>query len=70
MNLSEGRVLVDQLLSALPGMFASTRTMESCLGPALDAAYNVMQHIGGKMVVLQVSQFATAAHLTSHIRFS
>ena len=53
-NLSEGRPLVDALLNALPGMFAHTRVTESCLGPALDAAYNVMQHIGGKMVVVQV----------------
>jgi protein transport protein SEC24 len=42
---------VDALLTALPTMFAGTRNMEAALGPALDAAFHIMQHIGGKMVV-------------------
>lgn len=54
MNLSEHRALVEQLLGALPSLFAGTRVMESALGPGLDAAFNIMQHIGGKLVVLQV----------------
>ena len=54
MNLSEARAQVEQLLTSLPGMFATSRTVEGALGPALDAAFNVMQHIGGKMIVLQV----------------
>lgn len=50
-NLSESRHVVDALLEALPNMFANTRKMECALGPALTAAYRVMGHIGGKMVV-------------------
>jgi hypothetical protein len=60
-NLSEGRSLVEQLLGSLPTMFGGTRTMEAALGPALDAAFNIMQHIGGKLVVLQVSEAGEAA---------
>jgi protein transport protein SEC24 len=41
------------LLASLPTMYASNKTTESALGPALDAAFHVMQHVGGKMVVLQ-----------------
>lgn len=55
MNLSESRHLVEALLAALPSMFAGTRTSESALGPALEAAFQVMQHIGGKMLVLQTA---------------
>ena len=54
-NLAESRRQVEMLLSALPGMFAHTRQTEAALGPALDAAFQVMQHIGGKMVVLSAS---------------
>ena len=54
MNLSECRSQVDQLLSSLPTTFGQTRVMDSALGPGLDAAFNIMQHIGGKLVVLQV----------------
>ena len=54
-NLSENRPLVEQLLTSLPTIFGGTRVMESALGPGLDAAFNIMQHIGGKLVVLQVS---------------
>jgi protein transport protein SEC24 len=52
-NLHDGRALVDRLLDALPNMFPNNRGPESCLGPALQAAYNIMQHIGGKMLVFQ-----------------
>lgn len=54
-NLAESRPLVDTLLASLPSMFANTRQSDSCLGAALDAAFSVMQHIGGKMVVLSTS---------------
>jgi protein transport protein SEC24 len=54
-NLAESRPLVDTLLSNLPNMFANTRTSDSCLGSALDAAFQCIQHIGGKLVVLSTS---------------
>lgn len=53
-NLSEHRPLVEQLLQSLPTLFGATRVMECALGAGLDAAYNIMQHIGGKLVLLQV----------------
>ena len=55
-NLADSRSLVEALLTSLPVLHGANRTMESALGPALDAAFNVMQHIGGKMVVLQASR--------------
>ena len=48
-NLSESREVVDTLLDQLPSMFASTAFTETCFGPALQAAFRVMHHIGGKM---------------------
>lgn len=44
---------MEALLAALPGMFAGTRAQDNALGPALEAAFQVMQQVGGKMVVLQ-----------------
>lgn len=54
-NLSDSRIVVEKLLDTLPEMFASTRNVESAMGPAVEAAYKVMRHIGGKMVVMQSS---------------
>lgn len=54
-NLSESRGLVDMLLDSLPKMHASSRNVDTCLGSALDAAFAIIQHIGGKMVVCQCS---------------
>jgi len=52
-NLSEAHLTVDALLASLPATFASTRLMDSALGAALEGAFQVMQHVGGKMVVFQ-----------------
>ena len=54
-NLSDSRSVVEALLDSLPEMFANTRNVESAMGPAVEAAYKVMRHIGGKMVVMQSS---------------
>lgn len=54
-NLSDSRHLVDALLDAIPKMHTDPRNVETCLGSALDAAFNIIQHIGGKMVVVQTS---------------
>jgi protein transport protein SEC24 len=54
-NLEEHKDSVEAFLDALPTMFtASPRTNvqhESCLGPALKAAFTIMKPIGGKMLV-------------------
>jgi protein transport protein SEC24 len=36
-------------------MHGASRVVDTCLGSALDAAFSIMQHIGGKMVVVQCS---------------
>jgi protein transport protein SEC24 len=54
-NLEEHKDSVEAFLEALPTMFtASPRTSvqhDSCLGPALKAAFTIMKPIGGKMLV-------------------
>ena len=54
-NLPESLNVVEALLDSLPDMFANTRNVESAMGPAVEAAYKVMRHIGGKMIVMQSS---------------
>lgn len=52
-NLGESRRIVDALLDKLPTMFAHTQQVESAFGPALKAAFSVIKHIGGKLLVFQ-----------------
>ena len=55
-NLSESRDSVVGLLEKLPAMFASTQATEVALGPALKAAYQLIQHIGGKLAVFSATR--------------
>lgn len=56
-NLVESRSVVDTFLDNLPEMFTKNPvTGQSCLGPALKAAFTVMKQVGGKMVVFQSIQ--------------
>lgn len=53
-NLQESRQIVDTFLDRLPDMFAKRPVAgQSCLGPALKAAFTVVKAIGGKMCVFQ-----------------
>ncbi len=52
-NLGESREAVDALLDMLPNAFAETQQVESCMGPAVQAAYMAMNHIGGKLLMFQ-----------------
>jgi protein transport protein SEC24 len=53
-NLQESRGVVDAFLDSLPEMFSKNPVVsQSCLGPALKAAFTVMKQIGGKMCVFQ-----------------
>jgi protein transport protein SEC24 len=53
-NLQESRSVVDSFLDNLPEMFAKKPVVsQSCLGPALKAAFTVMKQVGGKMCVFQ-----------------
>ena len=53
-NLKESRSVVESFLDSLPDMFVKHPVVsQSCLGPALKAAFTVMKQIGGKMCVFQ-----------------
>jgi len=53
-NLQESRAVVDSFLDSLPEMFSKNPVVsQSCLGPALKAAFTVMKTVGGKMCVFQ-----------------
>jgi protein transport protein SEC24 len=53
-NLHESRSVVESFLDSLPEMFAKNPVVsQSCLGPALKAAFTVMKAVGGKMCVFQ-----------------
>eukprot|EP00198_Chlamydomonas_reinhardtii_P012637 XP_001701974.1 COP-II coat subunit [Chlamydomonas reinhardtii] len=54
-NLRESRQVVEALLDALPNNFAGTSVVESAMGPALQAAFMVSSHIGGKLLLFQSS---------------
>eukprot|EP00536_Pseudo-nitzschia_multiseries_P012386 jgi/Psemu1/320236/estExt_fgenesh1_pm.C_4710001 len=56
-NLQESRSVVDSFLDSLPEMFVKNPVpAQSCLGPALKAAFTVMKQVGGKMLVFQSIQ--------------
>jgi len=56
-NLQESRAIVDSFLDSLPEMFIKNPVPgQSCLGPALKAAFTVMKQVGGKMLVFQSIQ--------------
>ena len=48
-NLQEKVESLTGLREKLPAMFAASQSVEVCLGPALRAAMQVIQHIGGKI---------------------
>jgi len=54
-NLSESRAVVESLLDSLPSSFEGSVVVESCMGPALQAAFMVINHIGGKMLLFQAA---------------
>jgi len=54
-HLFDHRESLELLLDSLPGTYEKTRCMDSALGPALEAAYLLAQHIGGKVVVVQAA---------------
>ena len=55
-NLDESKEVVETFLDSLPEMFAKKPVEgQSCLGPALKAAFTVVKAIGGKMCVFQAT---------------
>ena len=45
---------MDALLDSLPQSYGRAACVESAMGPALQAAFLVMNHIGGKLLLFQV----------------
>ena len=54
-NLDGSRELVDMLLDSLPDLFANNNEVECALGAAVKGAFQIMRHIGGKMLVFQTA---------------
>ncbi|EFN54134.1 hypothetical protein CHLNCDRAFT_135519 [Chlorella variabilis] len=54
-NLRDSRALVDALLDSLPQSYGRASQVESAMGPALQAAFLVMNHIGGKLLLFQAA---------------
>ncbi|KAJ0244362.1 Protein transport protein Sec24-like [Hirschfeldia incana] len=54
-NLSESRNVVEAFLDSLSLMFKDNVNVESAFGPALRAAYMVMNQLGGKLLIFQNS---------------
>ncbi|KAL9265088.1 transport protein SEC24 A-like protein [Drosera capensis] len=52
-NLSESKTVVETFLDSLPGMFQDNTNLESAFGPALKAAFMVMNQLGGKLLIFQ-----------------
>ena len=52
-NVSETRKVIEKLLDALPTLHQNTTSVDCALGPALNAAFRAMQHIGGKLYLFQ-----------------
>jgi len=55
-NLQEKQEQLAGLMEKLPTMFASSQSVEVALGPALRAAMQVVQHIGGKLAVFSCTR--------------
>ena len=52
-NLAESRAVIDALLDMVSDTYAQTQNMESAMGPAIQAAFLAMSHVGGKLLVFQ-----------------
>jgi protein transport protein SEC24 len=52
-NLAESRGVIDAFLDMVFDMYAQTQNMESAMGPAIQAAFMAMSHVGGKLLVFQ-----------------
>ncbi|XP_044157864.1 protein transport protein Sec24B isoform X2 [Bufo gargarizans] len=62
-NLHDSLELIKDLLTALPGMFTSTRETHSALGPALQGACKLMSPTGGRISVFQTQLPSVGAGL-------
>eukprot|EP00955_Chlamydomonas_euryale_P054477 355827-Chlamydomonas_euryale.AAC.20 len=54
-NLHDSRPQLDALLESLPSTFAGSAAVDAATGPAMQAAFMVVAHFGGKMLLFQTS---------------
>eukprot|EP00301_Raphidiophrys_heterophryoidea_P003716 c11667_g1_i2.p1 GENE.c11667_g1_i2~~c11667_g1_i2.p1 ORF type:complete len:616 (-),score=141.66 c11667_g1_i2:73-1920(-) len=54
-NVGESRAPILALLDALPNMYKDTKVESSCFGTALQGAYMIQKHVGGKLVAFTCS---------------
>ncbi|KYQ89636.1 putative transport protein [Tieghemostelium lacteum] len=52
-NLKDNRELIDNTLNIIQNMERKTQKVESCLGSAFKAAYQITQRVGGKIMIFQ-----------------
>ncbi len=52
-NLNENRQSIQVFLQSLPSMFADSYETDSALGTALNAAYQLLKHTGGRITIMQ-----------------
>eukprot|EP01088_Endostelium_zonatum_P003764 TRINITY_DN14947_c0_g1_i1.p1 TRINITY_DN14947_c0_g1~~TRINITY_DN14947_c0_g1_i1.p1 ORF type:complete len:964 (-),score=256.90 TRINITY_DN14947_c0_g1_i1:90-2981(-) len=50
-NLSSSRSLIETLLEKLPTMHQDTTDVETCVGPAMKVAYELLRSVGGKVLL-------------------
>lgn len=55
-NLRDSRPVIEALLDSLPGGYSSATSADSAMGAALQAAFLVMGHVGGKLLLFQAAQ--------------
>lgn len=54
-RLADTRPQLEKLLDSLPFSFAGNQKVDSAMGPALQAAFLVMNHVGGKLLLFQAA---------------
>ena len=54
-NLQESRGVIETFLDSLPSIFSTNLSADSALGPALQAAFMIINPLGGKMLVFQAA---------------
>ena len=52
-NLNENREAIQIFLQSLPTLFADSYETDSALGSALNAAYQLLKHTGGRITIMQ-----------------
>jgi protein transport protein SEC24 len=68
-NLHESRGVIDSFLDSLPSVFLNSLSAESAMGPALQAAFMVINPLGGKLLLFQAAVPSLGALLPIQLLF-